>query len=125
MGVGVQPFTKKDAKDARRSYQHVAAVVNRLLNRIMQGLDAEGRKAFKSVVFHTVHALHAFFHGQDLSKPGHALMKSHQYVTPYFDYTGSPENAAKFMGSRLDALSAAEEACGRRFVEIVRADGKI
>ncbi|HEX8284097.1 MAG TPA: hypothetical protein VF588_12110 [Pyrinomonadaceae bacterium] len=69
----VAPFTKQDASNARRSYQHVAAVVNRLLNRIMQGLDEEGRKAFKPSVFHTVHALHAFFHGQDLSKPGKAL----------------------------------------------------
>jgi hypothetical protein len=117
-----QPFTRRDATSARRSYQHVAAVVNRLLNRIMQGLDEEGRKAFKPSVFHTVHALHAFFHGQDLSKPGRALMKSHQWVTPYFDYTGKTENAAKFMGSRLDALRAAEEACGREFVTVKRAD---
>lgn len=102
-----RPFTKGDAEKARRSYQHVAAVVNRLLNRVMQGLDAEGQRAFKPTVFHTVHALHAFFHGQDLSKAGRALMKSHQYVTPYFDYTGKPENAAKFMGTRLDALREA------------------
>lgn len=119
----VSPFTRQDARNARNSYQHVAAVVNRLLNRIIQGLDGERRKAFKPSVFHTVHALHGFFHGQDLSKPGKALMKSHQFVTPYFDYGGNPENAAKFMGSRLDALRAAEVACGREFVTIERADG--
>ncbi|HEX8354173.1 MAG TPA: bifunctional DNA primase/polymerase [Pyrinomonadaceae bacterium] len=118
-----QSFTRRDATNARHSYQHVAAVVNRLLNRIMQSLDEEARKAFKPSVFHTVHALHGFFHGQDLSKRGKALMKSHQFVTPYFDYVGKPENAAKFMGSRLDALRAAEVACGRGFVTIERADG--
>lgn len=123
MAQPVSPFTRQDARNARNSYQHVAAVVNRLLNRIIQGLDDEGRKAFRPAVFHTVHALHAFFHGQDLSKPGKALMKSHQFVTPYFDYVGRPENAAKFMGSRLDALRAAEVACGREFVTIERADG--
>lgn len=117
------PFTKQNARDARRTYQHIAAAVNRLLNRIMQGLDEEGRKAFKPSVFHTVHALHAFFHGQDLSKAGKALMKSHQFVTPYFDYTGKPEHAAKFMGSRLDTLRDAELACGYEFVTIERADG--
>lgn len=119
----LKPFTRRDAQEARRYYQHIAAVVNRLLNRIMEGLDEEARKTFTPSVFHTAHALHAFFHGQDLSKPGKALMKSHQYVVPYFDYSGRPENAAKFMGRRLDALRAAEEACGREFVTIERADG--
>lgn len=123
MAKPVSPFTRQDARNARYSYQHVAAVVNRLLNRIMQGLDEEARKAFKPSVFHTIHALHGFFHGQDLSKSGRQLMKSHQFVVPYFDYTGDPENAAKFMGRRLDALREAEEACGREFVTIERADG--
>jgi putative DNA primase/helicase len=122
MAQTAQPFTKRDAKAARQYYQHVAAIINRLLNRVMQGLDEGGRKAFKPSVFHTVHALHAFFHGRDLSKKD--LIVAHKFVTPCFDYTGHEDNAAKFMDRRLDALLAAERACGRRFVEIERADGE-
>ena len=106
-----QAFTKQDARRARQSHQHVVAVVNRLLNRVMQQLDGEtAKRFFKPTVFHTVHALHAFFHGQDLSKKGGELIKSRQFVAPFFDYFGDPKNAAKFIGSRLDALAANEAA---------------
>jgi hypothetical protein len=117
-----KPFTKQDARAARQYYQHVAAVINRLLNRVMQGLDAERQKAFKPTVFHTIHALHALFHGRDLSKKD--LIVAHKFVTPYFDYTGHEDSAAKFMDRRLDALLEAERAAGRRFIEIQRADGE-
>lgn len=117
-----QPFTTREAKAARQSYQHLAAIINRLLNRVMQGLDGETQAAFKPSVFHTIHALHGFFHGRDLAKKD--LVVAHKFVTPYFDYTGHEDNAAKFMDRRLDALLDAEYAAGRRFIDIRRADGE-
>jgi hypothetical protein len=117
-----KPFTKQDATAARCSYQHLAAVINRLLNRIMQGLDHDAQAAFKPSVFHTVHALHGFFHGRNLTKKD--VVVAHKFVTPYFDYTGHEDNAAKFMDRRLDALLEAEYAAGRRFIDIQRADGE-
>jgi hypothetical protein len=51
-------FSKPDARNARHSYQHVAAIVNRP-NRIMRGLDEGAQTAFASTLFHTVRALHA------------------------------------------------------------------
>jgi hypothetical protein len=118
------PFTKQNAKDARRTYQHVAAVVNRLLNRAMALTDDEvaAKKCFTPTLFHTVHALHAFFHGRDLAKKD--LIKAHKFVTPFFDYRGSEENAGRFMDRRLDALDAAERAFGRRFIPVRRADNE-
>jgi hypothetical protein len=124
MGTPSTTYTARDARYARQNYQHIAAVVNRILNRIMETMEDEAaaKKYFRPSVFSTVHALHAFFHGQDLSKK--ELMKSHKFVAPYFDYRGDPERAASFMGTRLDALRAAEQACGREFVTIQRADGE-
>jgi hypothetical protein len=118
----LRPFTKRDAKDARQYYQHLTAIINRLLNRIMQGLDHDAQAAFKPSVFHTIHALHAFFHGRDLAKKD--IVVAHKFVTPYFDYIGHEDNAAKFMDRRLDALLEAEYAAGRRFIDIKRADGE-
>jgi hypothetical protein len=118
------PFTKQNARDARRTYQHVAAVVNRLLNRAMAITEDEvaAKKYFTPTLFHTVHALHAFFHGRDLTKKD--LIKAHKFVTPFFDYRGNDENAGRFMDRRLDSLDAAERAFGRRFIPVQRADNE-
>lgn len=116
-------FSPKDARAARRNYQHLAAIINRLLYRIMEGMEeATAKRVFKSSVFATIHSLHGFFNGRDLSKRD--LMVSHQFVVPHFNYHGDPKHSAKFMDRRLDALSDAEAACGRRFIGIKRANNQ-
>lgn len=116
------PFSARDARVARQSYQHLAHIINRIINRIMQGLSEQDAKAFKPTVFATIHSLHGFFNGQP--EKNFPLIKAHKFVAPHFDYHGDPENAARFMDRRLDALAVAEATCGRRFVSIVRADNK-
>ncbi len=116
-----QPFTKYDAKQARQNYQHIAAVVNRILYRAIQSLSPEDAKKYvKRSVFGTIHSLHGFFHGQPAKN--FPLIKAHKFVVPHFDYHGDPENAARFMDRRLDALAVLESAVGRRFIGITRAD---
>jgi hypothetical protein len=95
-----------------------------MLSRVVQRLDEEtARRRFKPSVFATVHSLHGFFNGREVSeeKP---LFKAHKFVAPHFDYHGDPENAARFMDRRLDALAEAEAACGLRFVVVTRADNR-
>jgi hypothetical protein len=102
--------------------QHLAAIINRILYRIMEGMpEADARRFFKSSVYATIHSLHGFFNGRDLTKK--ELMVSHQFVVPHFNYHGDPKHSAKFMDRRLDAL-AAVAACGRGFVGIKRADNQ-
>jgi hypothetical protein len=114
-------FTSRDARNAGRNYQHLAAIINRILHRIMEGMDEPtAKRVFKGSVFATIHSLHGFFNGRDLAKK--ELTVSHQFVVPHFNYHGDPKNSAKFMDRRLDALAAAEAACGRRFIGIKRAD---
>jgi hypothetical protein len=116
-------FTPKDARNAGRHYQHLAAIINRILYRVMARMpEADAKKFFKSSVFATIHSLHGFFNGRDLTKK--ELMVSHQFVVTHFNYPGDPKHSAKFMDRRLDALAAAEAACGRRFIGIKRADNR-
>jgi hypothetical protein len=122
-GRSAPAFTPKDARNAGRHYQHLSAVINRLLYRIMEGMEeATAKRVFKSSVFATIHSLHGFFNGRDLAKK--ELMVSHQFVVPHFNYHGDPKHSAKFMDRRLDALAEAEAACGRRFIGVKRADNQ-
>jgi hypothetical protein len=119
-----QVFTAKEARRARDHYQHLAHVVNRIVNHIISGLDKEtAKRFFKPTVFASIHSLHGFLNGRKVSAKN-PVIKSHQFVCGHFDYYGDPKNAATFMGSRLDALRAAEVACGREFVTVKRADGR-
>ncbi len=114
-------FTPKDARAAGQSYQHLAHVVDRLLNHILNGLEEKtAQKYFKASVFSTIHSLHGFFNGRDLKKKD--LIVSAQFVAPHFHYHGNPVNAGQFIGRHLDALADAEFACGLRLIEIKRAD---
>lgn len=119
-------FTAIEARRARVSYQHVAHIVNRILNRIAQGLSEEDAGAFKPSVFQTIHSLHGFFNGREVSKKK-AVIKAHKFVIVHFEYGGDRDNAAnvsKFMDRRLDALREAEYACEHSFIPITRADGQ-
>jgi hypothetical protein len=116
-------FTGSDAKQARQSYQHLAAVVNRIVNRLARTLpEADAKKFLKPTVPGTIHSLHGLFHGRDLKKKN--LILAHKFVVPHFDYRGDPENAARFMDRRLDALALFETAVGRRLIQLTRADNK-
>ena len=121
--MSAQPsYTEKQARDDCHSYQRLAGIVSRLINRDLNRLDdATAKKYFKPSVFQTVHSLHGFFNGRDLKKKD--LIVSHQFAAPFFDYKGDPENAGTFMGRRLDGLTDAELAAGHRYFEIKRADG--
>jgi excisionase family DNA binding protein len=121
--MSAQPsYTEKQARDDCHSYQRLAGIVSRLINRDLNRLDdATAKKYFKPSVFQTVHSLHGFFNGRDLKKKD--LIVSHQFVAPFFDYKGDPENAGTFMARRLDGLADAELAAGHRYFEIERADG--
>ncbi len=145
-------FTKADAKQARVSYQHVAQIVNLIVNRIIQTIGEEHAKAFTPAVFQTIHALHGMFNGREVS-PAKPFFRKHLYTAPNFgfrDRSGveigtvraddslSPdekeqrikeirarvdENAAKLVCRRLNDLEDAEAACGRQLFLIRRADG--
>jgi hypothetical protein len=114
-------FTVKDAKTARCSYQHITAIVDRILNRIIQGLSEKDARAFKPSVFATIHSLHGFFNGREVSKK-RPLIKAHKFVAPHFEYRGDLDNCARFMDRRLDALAEVEFTCGHRLIEIERAN---
>jgi hypothetical protein len=118
-------FTARDAKSARVSYQHIAGTVNRILNRIVNSLPEEKAGAFKPSVFQTIHGLHGFFNGREVSKKK-PVIKAHKFVAPHFEYRGDLDssNVSRFMDRRLDSLHEAEIACGRRFVTLSRADGR-
>jgi hypothetical protein len=120
--MSAQPsYTERQARDDCQSYQRFAGIVSRLINRDLNRLDdATAKKYFKPSLFQTVHSLHGFFNGRDLKKKD--LIVSHQFVAPFFDYKGDPENSGTFMGRRLDGLADAEFASGHLYFEIERAD---
>jgi hypothetical protein len=121
-----QPFTKRDARDARRSYQHLAHVVDRLVTRDVRRLDEATAKAVaKPAVFSTIHKLHGFLNGREASheKP---VIKAHKFVVPFFDYLGDVNSPAcsRFMDRRLGGLASLERALGHRYLHIRRADNE-
>jgi hypothetical protein len=125
----LQSFTKADAKRACVSYQHVAQIVNLIVNRLMQTIDVERAKAFTPSVSQTIHALHGMFNGREVSerKP---LFRAHLFTAPHFgfrdrggDQVGREESAGRLVCRRLNDLEEAEAACGRRLLLIRRADG--
>jgi hypothetical protein len=120
--VAAAYFSQREARHARRHYQHFAFIINRLLNRLMAGLDEERAAAFKPLVFQTIHALHGLFNGREVS-PQKPLFRAHKFVAPHFEYHGREENAGEFIARRLDALRAAERACGKVFILVTRGDG--
>jgi putative DNA primase/helicase len=116
-----QPFTNRQAREARQHYQHLAFIVNRMVNQIIAGLDDLKAAKFKPSVFQTIHSLHGMFNGQDLTRK--ALFRAHMFTAQHFDHKGSTENAEKLVGRRLNDLRDAERACGLHFFKITRADG--
>jgi hypothetical protein len=127
--ASARPFTKQDARHARKSYQHLAQVVNLIVNRIVQTLDEEDAKAFSPSVFQTIHCLHGMFNGREVSerKP---MFRAHIFTAPHFgfrdrsgDQARREEAAARLVCRRLNDLEEAEAASGRRLFFIRRADG--
>jgi hypothetical protein len=127
MAQAASTFTKQDARKDRQAYQRLAGIVDRLLHRDIQRLDEEtARKVFKSSVFATVHSLHGFLNGREVShdKP---VMKAHKFVVEHFGYRGDRENdaaVARFMARHLSGLADAERAVGHRYVTVRRADNQ-
>jgi putative DNA primase/helicase len=145
-------FTKRDAAQAREYYQHIAQIVNLIVNRIIQTMDEESAKAFTPSVFQTIHALHGMLNGREVSE-AKPLFRKHVFTAPQFgfrnrsgeeiaavraDVSFSPdekekriadigkrvsESAAKLVCRRLNDLAEAEAACGHRLLLIRRADG--
>jgi hypothetical protein len=145
-------FTAKDARQARVYYQHIAQIVNLIINRLIQTIDKKHADAFTPSVFQTIHALHGMFNGREVSekKP---LFRAHIFTAPHFGFRDrwscevdavredatlsadereqriknirerASESAGRLVGRRLSDLKEAETACGRRFFVIVRADG--
>jgi hypothetical protein len=114
-------FTASDARNARRSYQHLAFIINRMLHEIKNGLDDLKAAKFKSSVFQTIHSLNGMFNGQDITRK--PMFRAHMFTAQHFDHKGSAENADKLVARRLNDLRDAERACGLRFFKITRADG--
>jgi hypothetical protein len=124
-----QSFTKADAKRARIHYQHVAQIVNLIVNRLIQTLDHDRAEAFKPSVFQSIHALHGMFNGRELSKDK-PLFRAHLFTAPHFGFREREiepelreERAGRLVCRRLNDLADAEAACGRQLVIIRRADG--
>jgi hypothetical protein len=145
-------FTRADARRARVSYQHIAQIVNLIVNRVIQTLDHDRAATFKPVVFQTIHALHGMFNGREVSKD-YPLFRAHIYTAPHFGFQDTSkaeialiqaddsltpevkenkiedvqaqteENARRLVCRRLNDLAEAETAGGRQLVFIRRGDG--
>jgi hypothetical protein len=145
-------FTAKNARDARIHYQHIAQIVNLIINRLIQTIDKKHAAAFTPSVFQTFHALHGMCNGREVSEKN-PLFRAHLYAAPHFgfrdhsaediaavqsDVTLSEsekekriddirlrvaDSAGRLVARRLNDLEDAEKASGRRFFVIRRADG--
>ncbi len=145
-------FTRADARRARVSYQHIAQIVNLIVNQLIQTLDHDRAATFKPVVFQTIHALHGMFNGREVSKD-YPHFRAHIYTAPHFGFQDTSkaeialiqaddsltsevretkiedvrlrtkDNAARLVGRRLNDLAEAETASGRQLVFIRRGGG--
>jgi hypothetical protein len=145
-------FTAKNARDARIHYQHIAQIVNLIINRLIQTIDKKHAAAFTPSVFQTFHALHGMFNGRPVTEKEPHFRK-HLYTAPHFGFrdhsaediaavqgdvtlsenekqtriadikTRTDNSAGRLVCRRLNDLEDAEKASGRRFFVIRRADG--
>jgi hypothetical protein len=105
----VRLFTDQEARTFDEHHQQVLFIKNRILNLL----------EVSNVAARAINGIHGMMNGQRKFP----IFKAHKWAARQMDYKGSDENADQFMCRRLSAVDEAEEKCGYRFFEIVRADG--